>query len=394
MMLYFVGDTIMGYTSPVVIHQYLSSSVLMGFVLGFSSLIGFFSDLFLPQFFPGKTFFFFSPLTLIIALFFPLAFLAFPHGIPTFLFAMLIWGLYYELARFSHYSFIHTILKPAEHAFAWGTLQAFQSLSLLITPLVAMTLIDIHISLPFLTAMSVFIAGLAGVLVLVSFLKQKQLSTIVPAQHHRLKQEIRIWKVLFVRVWPIYLFLLTMTLVDSAFWTLGALLTERLRHLSWFGSLLIPAYILPFLFMSLLAPWLAKPWGKKRIAFATAFIGSLLLMGGGILTQGLAFIPVVFVSSLFLSISYPEIYAVFEDYVGKLNEFGNDMVGLESSAISLGYIFGPVLGGVLAAWLGIQGAIVIFASTFALTALIALLVVPRRVSMPKQKLQAVLEPTS
>jgi MFS family permease len=152
------------------------------------------------------------------------------------------------------------------------------------------------------------------------------------------------------------------------------------------GSFLIPAYIFPSIIVTLLAPRLAWRFGKKRVSFITAIIGSLILLAGGLIFPGGGFVIVVLLSSLFIEVSYPEIYAVFEDYVARLGVFGNDMVGLEGAAISLGFIAGPILAGILASFLGNQNAIVCFAGLFGLTAVLALSKVPRKIKMPQQEL--------
>lgn len=183
-----------------------------------------------------------------------------------------------------------------------------------------------------------------------------------------------------------YLFLLGLTLLDSSFWTMGALLSEELRNDGFLGNFVIAAYILPSVFMSLIARQIAKPWGKKKTAFATALIGSLILILGGLIVSGSFFVLVILAAAFFLSISYPEMYAVFEDFVARMNHNGNDMVGLEGSATSLGYIIGPVLAGFLSTYVGYQYTLVSFAIIFFATAIVAYIKVPPKVRLPQSEL--------
>lgn len=389
MFFYYFGDTIMSYISPIVINSYVSNQVILGLIISTSSMIGLLCDTLFAKIFQHKSYPFFAPLTLLSAILFPISFIFFPHITPTFIFAMAIWGAYYEFARFSHFNFIHAFVKTREHAHAWGILQAFQALALLVAPLLAIFFFDINKFLPFWVAIGFFVISLIGFYWMSWKWKKHVRHHVIESQPPipaTLMQKVKIWHLLIKKIWPIFVFLLILTVLDSSFWTVGTLLSEELRHTSWLGSFLIPAYIFPSIIVTLLAPRLAWRFGKKRVSFITAIIGSLILLAGGLIFPGGGFVIVVLLSSLFIEVSYPEIYAVFEDYVARLGVFGNDMVGLEGAAISLGFIAGPILAGILASFLGNQNAIVCFAGLFGLTAVLALSKVPRKIKMPQQEL--------
>ena len=392
MALYYLGDTTIGYIVPVIMTEHLQSPALMGIVFAASSAIGLVIDLLLPQFLPNKDFRFFAPATFVVALFFPLLFLTLPSSIWSFLLAMAVWGLYYELARFSHFSFIHQTLKPAQHDMGWGVLQAFQSLILLVAPILSISLLNYHENFPFGASIAFFLIGLAGYVLLRKSFNQKKTEVLAenqPKHPTNRFHEIRVWLVFMKKIWPLYLFLLGLTLLDSSFWTMGALLSEELRDQSFLGNFVITAYIFPSVFMALIARQIARPWGKKKTAFVTAAIGTLILALGGLFVSGSSFVLVILAASFFLSISFPEMYAVFEDFVARLNHNGNDMVGLEGSATSLGYVIGPILAGFLSTYIGYQKTLMSFAFIFFVTAIVAFLKVPSKVRLPQKELETI-----
>ena len=114
-------------------------------------------------------------------------------------------------------------------------------------------------------------------------------------------------------------------------------------------------------------------------------IGSLLF------ADSLWYLAVVFISSTFTSLAFPELNATFEDYVARLDNFSNDLVGLRSSAGSLAYIIGPVTAGFLASKLGNWQTITIFAGALVIVAAAMLYVIPRKLRMPKQELVEVVK---
>jgi len=388
MAFYCFGDTTVGYIVPVIMTEHLKSPALMGLVFAFSSLVGLAIDLLLPQLLPKKNFRFFVPATFVTALLFPLSFLVLPASLWTFLIAMAIWGVYYEFARFSHFSFIHQTLKPAQHDLGWGILQAFQSFTLLIAPIFAIYLLEKQENLPFIMAIVYLGIGLIGYFFLKgAFLKKKMQVATEDTQHPAARlHEVRVWFVLLKKIWPLCLFLLGLTLLDSAFWVIGALLSEELQGGGFLGSFVITAYVLPSIFVSLIARRVSKPLGKKRTAFVTALVGSLILIIGGLFIHGSMFVLVILAASLFLSVSYPEMYAVFEDFVARLEHNSNDMIGLEGSSISIGYVLGPILAGSLSTIVGYQNTLVAVAVLFLITTTIAAIKVPRKIHLPQKEL--------
>jgi hypothetical protein len=362
----------------------------MGLVIGFSSLVGFSCDLIFSQLFHGKNYSFFLIRMFFFAIAFPLSLIFLPRIVVFFLIPMAIWGIYYELFMFSNTHFIHTHVKKDNHTSAWGILQFFRAASYTLGPLIAAVLLAREVKISLYGAVTFFSLGLAVFLFFHFRGRRKramQTGQVVVPEHHSLKKEIRIWRVLMKRVWPIYIFFCAVAILDATFWTVGTLLSEELKMGGvQVGGLVTSAYMIPSFFSSLIVGKVTRPLGKKRTAFISAIISGALLVLGGIFAEGLWFVGIVLVSSIFSAITWPEIYATFEDYMGRLGVFGDDIVGLQNSSVSLSFIIGPILSGAIAAVIGNQRTFSVVGGLLVAVALLALFIVPRKVLMPQKEL--------
>ena len=50
-------------------------------------------------------------------------------------------------------------------------------------------------------------------------------------------RELGIWRVLMRKVWPLWLFVVVIFLVDASFWSVGAILSEELRKAHVWGGM-------------------------------------------------------------------------------------------------------------------------------------------------------------
>lgn len=384
------GDAIMSYVAPVIVEEHVSNTLMMGIIVAFSSIVGFICDFCFSQWFRGKHYSFFMVLTFLFALLFPASFIFAPPIVITFLFAMAAWGVYFEFMQFSHFHFIHAFVQKDQHAQSWGFLESVISLAYLVGPIVATYLIDLHVDAPHYGALTFFTAGMFGLFLFMrTHRSHHQAAALQPIEKKKSRfHEFLIWKTLGKRIWPIYLYLFAMILVDSSFWTVGTLASEELRQTHFIGGYLIPLSSLPALFMTLIVARLAKPFGKKRAAFLSGILsgGTLLTI---ILSDNIWFVmTIVLLSSIFQAIARPEIYAVLEDYIARLGKSGNDLIGLQNSAASAAYIIGPIISGFLADRFGNLHTLGIIGGSFALVSLLALIIVPRKVAMPQAEIAA------
>jgi hypothetical protein len=385
------GDAIMSYLSPVYIEKYVSSSFIMGLIMSFSSIIGLLCDILFPKYFQGKSFSFFSWTTLFTAIIFPLILIIFPPIIFVLLLGMCIWGIYYELLKFSQFHFVNNLLSQNQFARGWGVMTAFKSAAYLIGPLIAVLIIPKGFSLSFSSAFLFFTAATLALWIFTRVVASKHSSLVsIPTTKLPISHIFKVWLLLWKKIWPLYVFLFFLSVIDSTFWTVGTVLSEQLRLNSFIGGLLLPAYSLPSLFISLFTQKVAAPAGKKRAAFITAAIAGIILIPIGFISSAPILVATVFFSSLFLSLSFPEIFAVFEDYVKRLGRSGDEMIGLQSSAVSLSFIIGPIFVGAIADKIGPQLTFTTVGAILVIISIMSILVVPRKIRLPESQINLTL----
>jgi fucose permease len=352
------------------------------------------ADLIIAQRFAQKEYRFFARWLIALALLFPMSLLFMPAHPLTLLVAMAIWGIYYEFISFSQFNFVHRIVKTDYHAAAWGVLEIFKALGGMLAPIAATYLLEWGMEV----AMWVVIGSLTVGAVLFVVYRwwyptrpvQAELSVQPVKTKRSFWQEMKIWGVLMKRIWPMYIFFFAFVLLESAFWTLGPLLSEEIREVHPWSGFLLTAFILPSVFAPLLVHPLSTRYSKKKISFLAALLGSALLAVGAFWLGNSAWlIVIVFLSAIFFSLDFPEIAAVFEDYLSRIDGYENDLIGLQGTSTSLSYILGPALAGALANWLGNSAALGVFAVFLGLTSAWLLLITPRKIKMPRQELAAV-----
>lgn len=380
-----LGDAVMSYIAPVFISDHLSSPSLMGIIMASSSLAAIVFDTVFGEKLRGKNYKFYLWWTFIFAAAFPLAFLILPPLIPFFILSMIIWGIYYELIQFSNYHFIHSFMSPHEHVNSWSILSTFKATSYLFGPILAEYFIDKSDHMPFWGTLFFVAIGLLAFSVFIYVFGKKGKSEPVPPMHRTI-QGYHTLLVLAKKIWPIWLFVFALVFVDATFWSIGTVLSEKLRATHPLGGFLLVLYMLPSLFVSFLANKASHPFGKKRISFIVGILSGVLLGIGGFIYNINIFLLSVLLSSIFTALATPEIQAVFEDYIARLGPYGNDMIALDRSAVNLAYILGPVLSTILGSVIGDQKTFGLTGILLAIVSAIALIIVPRKIRLPQQEL--------
>lgn len=388
--LFLLGDAIMAYFAPVYIEEHLHNTFWTGIILSSSSIIGFGADIILGEWFKAK------PLSLyiiwagILAILYPLSFLALPPLVPVFFLSMAIWGIYYELILFGKFNFINHFLPHHQHELGWTVIGTFNDLAYLIGPLIAGLFIAQSFAISLTTAISFTCMGLFGFVFFRRAYKHrlKVHQTNTPT-HVNFKEELMVWRLVLPRIWPVMLFIFILTAFDATMWSIGAILSENfIKQELPIGEALFIAYLLPSMFMGYAAMNVSRFWGKKRTAFIFGILGGLIYIVSGFMPTALSFVVVIFLAAMCTAIVWPEIKAVVEDYVERLGVQGNLMVSLENSTTSLAYVFGSIFAGYIATVVGEQQTFSVMGILLVLVALAGLIVMPRKVRLPQQKIQS------
>lgn len=379
------GDAIMGYFSPVYISEHIGSPMLMGVIISSSSIVGLLCDLFFGEWFRDWGYDTYLMWGIFGAILFPICFILLPPWVTVFILAMIIWGIYFECILFSNFHFVNHFLRHDQHALGWGVLYAFIAAAYMLAPFVASSLLAVHNMLPLYAALGAVLLGLIGISL---FRRSHRIaSKEMPASHKSLMHEVRMWRLLAKKIWPVLIFVGTLTIVDSVFWTSGAVLSESMRELGYPGGILFVVYLFPSLLMGSVAGKIASLFGKKKIAFISGIVAGLLFVIAGRLSDLTYMLLTIFVGSLFIAVAVPEINATIEDYIERLGSSANDMIGLENAITSASFIIGPLLAGASATLVNHQFSFSVVGGMLALVSIGALIVTPRKIRMPQKEIQ-------
>lgn len=376
----------MSYFVPIFIEHHLKDPLLLGLVISSSSVIGFFVDIFLSDRFPKKDYYFFLTVGVLLAIAYPLVLLL-PASLTVMLISMAVWGIYFEFLSFSNFRAIHDILPKEKRDFAWGVSSSLNSLAVLLGPFIAGILFAIHFEAPIGGALIMFSIALAGSIFFYPFHRQRQ--SFASESTINLWKELKIWKLLNSRLWPYILFTLITFIVNAVFWTIGPVLAEQLSHSHYLGGMLLVAYLVPYLLFGIFSEKIAQIFGRDRSIFASGLVAGITLAIVGVVPGIISLIVLVFVVGTFLAISTPMVSATFENYINRLGNSANSLIGLRNSTTSISYIIGPLASGIIAKFVGYQLTFSIFGIGLALYCIIAYFFLPKHIVLPQQEIKQI-----
>ncbi|MEN9389339.1 MAG: hypothetical protein RLY61_423 [Candidatus Parcubacteria bacterium] len=385
------GDAIMSYVTPVLIEESLKDPFLVGIVISLSSLFGIFFDFYVGEKLSNKSYGFFIKWTIIIALLFPLIFLFLPRITVFFVLAMIVWSIYYELRNYSKYNFVHNFASKKEHTVAFSITNTCQWLAYAIGPLVAVYLLDKHINVPLVTATAVISMAALYYMVIAKHIKKVKTDDVFPYRHKSIKKEIKLLNILTRSIWPLLLFNFAIVLVDVSFWTTGILFAENLRVNNQLGGLFMTVYGLPALYVGFLVPVLFRHTGKKKHAYILGIATGVFVLVLGLVSNIFLILLAVLVLSTCVSTCVILLDSVFEDYVARLKDEGNDLISISSMSTNLSYTLGPIILGFIASNLNYEATFVFTGALLVVISFISLAFTPSKIRMPKRILTKILE---
>jgi len=301
-----------------------------------------------------------------------------------FLLAMAIWGIYYDLHGFGIFDFIGRHTEKKDHSSNFGIIQIFQSLGVILAPLiVGFVIVDAIDWRAFSLGWIFLIVSFTFFLTLLIFMRKHRPTDgnlAYPPRRKNFFTELHLWKKLGKLLTPVLLLTFYLFFIDAFFWTLAPLYAEA-SSLGEFGGLFLTAYALPALIVGWFVGSLTKRFGKKRTAFVGLLLGSLILSSFSYLPNPILSIVIVFVASLFISMSMPAINAAYADYISEATQVEGEIEGLEDFAFNIGYVLGPISAGVLADTLGMKGAFSILGLLGVILAVILLVVTPKTITI-------------
>lgn len=388
LILFFVmlADAIVSFWVPNLLEDTFKSSVMMGLIVSFQSIVGFGADLIFPTLLRAASVKKFVIWAIITSICTSLILLGstFRPWVAVFLIAMTLWGVYYEFLAFARHQFVADAVPVKDRVGAWGILGVFTNLAYFLGPLVGAWILLFGLRNP--SYVAILLAFISLFILLISGkIHDRPMSMNIGEVN--IVAELDHWKALFGRVWPIIILSLFLGFIDATYWTTGAVLSARLAEKSFLGGLFLPLYALPSLFMGFVVAKWGIYGGKKKMAEKFLLASGLFLSAIAASESILWLLLMVFLSSMMLAIVYPLTDGVYSDIVARMGRERKHLIGLTSSVINLSYIITPVIVGFSAAKIGAR---MTFSAVGFLTILIAiflLVVTPRKLKLPQEEIK-------
>lgn len=384
MLFWTMAEGIVSFITPLKIEEAGFSDTLMGVILGTSSIAGALFDFVAVKLFKDTYYKRIFAAMFILCLIYPLVLMQAATPL-LFVIAMAIWGVYYDLRNIGNYDFVARTSADENSSGHFGVIQSFQSVGWILGPILTGFLVGESVGWESFAAIYVFLGiALVCFIGLAALTKRRD----DPSHRQRPEKECRrgVWsevqmlgkvgRVLF----PALLVIFFLNFTDAFFWTIGALFAEELGmgHLAGF---FLTAWSLPSLLLGWLAGRLIHRYGKERIAMLAQFVSALFLIPIGFVQGPIAVVGFVFLSACASSLAWPAIQGAFADYIKERKDLDKEIEGLVDLYTNLGYIFGPILAGVLADTLGYGATFSILGVAASFTAFFLYINTHKRISM-------------
>ncbi len=381
---YALFDGLIAYILPIKITGLGYSRSQMGLIIGSSNVFGAIFDFFLAKFLTNTNYRRLFLICFGLCFVYPL-FVWSSSTIPLFMISMAIWGLYGDLNLYATFDFVSRQSNAAEHCKSFGILGVLKSLGYLISPIIAGLIVAETIDFfPFSLALSFVLVAIIFYLLLVQFsFSQSTTSNDSHSHYHHYNffHEFYLLKKIAFILFPVLLFTVTLYVFDAVFWTIGPIFSESYPHFPDFGGLFMAAYTLPVLIVNWFVNPITNRFGKKRTAYISFLLGSLLLLPITLITNPLIIIILVFLSSLLGSIAWPAIDGAYADYISESHTYEKEITSLVDFCFNIGYIIGPIFAGIVADLVGNRHVFAALAIVNIFIVLILMLVTPRHIKV-------------
>lgn len=381
-----IADGIIAFWAPNQIQNILGNSVYMGLIISFQSVVGFFADLIFPVLLKTvrvRRLIVWGILTAVATSFF-LFVSTYQPLVLIFLITMILWGVYYEFLSFANYQFMGSVVPLHMRSSAWSVAGIFSNLAFFLGPLIATIFI-------LKSYISIEIIFLTFILIAFLILMFSQNTQDVPIQIDLKKinpwMEFKHWMTLARVIWPLVIISVLIGFIDSTYWTVGAVWTEKLAAINSLGGLFLSLYQFPPIFLGLIVAKWGIYKGKKFAAEKFLIFAGLFLFGLFLNDSIIWQLAMVLISSIALAICNPLLEGVYTDIVARMGKEKKDMIGLRSSTINLSYIIWPPIAGIISENVGERFTFSYLGLAVALVSFILLFVTPKKLRLPQEEIK-------
>jgi len=376
-----IFDGIMTYLVPILLSQNNFSMTLIGFIIGTSSITGVLFDVLVCRFFRNTNFRRVFLLMFLACLIYPLI-LWKASSILVYLVAMALWGIYFDLSGFGIFDFVSIYTKKKEYSSNFGIIQIAKYLGIILAPTIAgLLIIDGITFLPFIFGWIFLIISIIFFITLNIMTGGKvRKKETKRANFRNIFLEFRLWRKIGKKIFPVLAVTFFAFFIESFFWTLAPLYAEEAIP-KYFGGLFLTAYALPTLILGWYTGKITKRLGKKKTAFLGLLIGCFILSFFYFWSTPITIILLTFLSACFINLALPSINGAYADYISETQIVEKEIESLEDSSFNFAYIFGPMIGGLLADLIGIKLAFSILGIAGVIIAIFLLIITPKKIKI-------------
>ncbi len=356
----------------------------MGLIIALSNIFGAIFDFLLAKFITNTSYRRLFLVVYALCFIYPLLIWS-SKTLPLFIFSMAVWGLYGDLSSYATFDFVSRRSRPKEHCKSFGVIGIFRSLGYLMAPIVVgIITLEAVTFMPYSVAILAVFMALFFYVWLVSLSPKKDSHLYdhkAKYRHFNFFAEYKILQKVAKVLLPVLFFNVSLNIFDSMFWTIGPIFSESFIGFKNFGWLFMSAYTLPVLVINWFINPIVLKFGKKKTAFVSFFIGGLILLPICLVTNPVAIIILVFISSLANSIAWPALAGAYADYISESRSYQKEIESLTDFTYNIGFIIGPILGGVLADLVGIKNTFSVLATYSMIIVIILLMVTPKHINV-------------
>lgn len=384
---FYFNENIISLIYPIIAEDIVKSSLIVGIIISFSSLVGVICDFVLPQILSASNWKqqFAIGIILSILLNAVLNLSIRTNSISLLILSAVLWTIYFELCSFSIDNFITVEGKESEYVYEWSLISLIYTITGIIGPILGSIFIkDFFLLLLILEILSLSTLVLVGALLPVKKdhkPKSRIKSTIT------FFKELHIWEVLIPKVLPLLLFTISIGMIGSMYWTIGGLYATEIfsEELSFIP---IISYSIPFLLGALIMAKMNIRRYKKRISQILLCLGSIILLIFLFPSiEPIFAIILILISSFFISLAEPLNDGSFSDLLVRLGKDSEHLIGIKKVGYSISYFIGPLLSGIISSFFGYHTAIGVMGIFTLIIGIILLLITPKKIKIPETSLK-------
>ncbi len=293
---------------------------------------------------------------------------------------LLLWGFAYQLFNIPSTAYVMDISPKGKFSEYFGAYMTFLFLGLAIGPVIAgFLLVSNENLIPYFYSLT---CGISLIIVLFAL---KRIIKSPESISEGIKELIKKDKVFMkeimdfkeLKVTGLLVLYLTFILAfcELVIWTFEPLYFQNLLINPVFGGLILSSFVLPLVLFEIPAGILADKYGKRKILMLGLLISGISLLFFGFSNNQYNLLIFAFLTTTGLALALPSIEGILMDISIRYKK--GEIAGVWNFAEDLGFVAGPLFGGLIAQYYGLGNAFVFVGLILLLSILPVILVLKK-----------------